>query len=1516
MKRENKVEMPYRYDIFIVSRFRQTESNRLTALKTISMRIRGAKTEMEEAGLETEGMAESTAKLREEIMALSGVDIMLDENTFKSTYQIMEDIAAKWEDLTDIQQASVTELIAGKRQGNIVSSLMTNFDIAQDALQTSLDSEGSATREHEKWLQSLEAKINQLKAAWQGLSQAFMSSSFLKSSLDGIVSLVEGLTKLIDTIGVLPTLFTAITAFRGFSGKGIFKVIEDDAQTSGKRITNIFKESVSAANSAMKNIGLQGSSTFKDSLKADISALNNYKNELSKGAPTVDALDSIFKNASVSAREFAESGKFASQGVEAFIKQQKLAEVATVAQNKSLSNARSIIREYYSGCKNVGVGQKDFAAAVNQTNPALAKQLTTAKTAKAAMSGYTTSLVASRAATIGMTVAATAMNAAISMGISLAITGAIKLIDKLVVTQKELAEQVDEVTSKYKEQHDALMEVKGDYDTSDADSMISRYKELSKGVNSVGENVSLTSAEYAEYQSIVGEIANQIPELVTGFNSQGTAILSCAGDVNELTEAYKNLIIEANKEVLDTGEDIWDDFSNKIKTLRNDRDAMTNDAAEALGNMLSSKNLEDGLAGISDDDLPRITKLLEDSGFERDVLGKGKKGFETQREFILRAIQEDSAAVKAALGDSIKDIDSYAEDLNTLVDAYFSTEFLTNYSDMSDEMQNVIKQFASNFDTGFYSQFTSAEDLTEHLDAMLEAFNNLDYADAKEVETIFSLQTKFNNGEISYGEYVTSLSSAGKTIDDLVSKGALDSEVASDIKLNLGLNEENVVEDYKSLLSRLTDEGVDEDVAKGLLDGLDASQYEVLVDLVANGEIDFSNFDVNSVKDYIKEQAELNEAMNFTPDIVVDTDSIEAFNEVLAESATAAGLSSEAIDSLKAKYSDLDSYDPATLFERTGNGIKVNREELAKLNKEQQEATKSEVKEHIETLTEAYNDNAAEIDKCTNAAERAQLINKGEAYKSKIEELAEYQAQLEGVTGAYQRWIDAQNTPQNYEGYQAVATGREDVEDEISRGFISNATKEYIDLLSGEDLVGGTIDDYAEAWENLDKKVGSTSYSIHDFFTVNDDGDITATGIDRFFKGLQQDFEGSVAEFNDKTGKWEYDFSQENLQKIQDEWGMGIEAIELMLEAAVDAGYDVDWGGILDGIDLDTANFETLVSVAETAQKEFNKLENIDDVNFNFTATGVEEATGEVEKAQKAYNDLITNDDGTINLKAEGAGQMRTMLATLLVQKQQLEDSNIVMSIDTSQLEDSQADIGAAIDAVVNFRQKYKNLEIAVSTGEGIEEAKTELSTAMTDLQKLGGEGVDIAAKLMLGEDANASTLKTEIDSAVASVKSEDIKVGAKLDETAVGSLNSQLKTNFTPEATVKITKIDESLVQGYTSTEKTANGKVKWKNDDSLVVEFQNKTHTAKGEVEWGNDSSKVKTKFSATGTVSWTSGNNVKVKVVQAAGSAHAGGSASGMAFARGNWGIKGSGTALGGELGRKNLRPYTVMCIKKSI
>lgn len=89
-----------------------------TALKTLSLRIRGVKTELTEAGLETEGMAETTAQLQAKLKALTHgkVDIMLDADTFKNTTQILREMAGVWEEMTDMERAAALELIGGKRQ--------------------------------------------------------------------------------------------------------------------------------------------------------------------------------------------------------------------------------------------------------------------------------------------------------------------------------------------------------------------------------------------------------------------------------------------------------------------------------------------------------------------------------------------------------------------------------------------------------------------------------------------------------------------------------------------------------------------------------------------------------------------------------------------------------------------------------------------------------------------------------------------------------------------------------------------------------------------------------------------------------------------------------------------------------------------------------------------------------------------------------------------------------------------------------------------------------------------------------------------------------------------------------------------------------------------------------------------------------------------------------------------------------------------------------------------------------
>ena len=99
-----------------------------TALKTLALRLRGTKTELEEAGEDTDGMAESVSQLQAKLKALTHgkVDIMANADEFKNTTQILREMSGVWSEMTDIERASALELMGGKRQANILASIISN----------------------------------------------------------------------------------------------------------------------------------------------------------------------------------------------------------------------------------------------------------------------------------------------------------------------------------------------------------------------------------------------------------------------------------------------------------------------------------------------------------------------------------------------------------------------------------------------------------------------------------------------------------------------------------------------------------------------------------------------------------------------------------------------------------------------------------------------------------------------------------------------------------------------------------------------------------------------------------------------------------------------------------------------------------------------------------------------------------------------------------------------------------------------------------------------------------------------------------------------------------------------------------------------------------------------------------------------------------------------------------------------------------------------------------------------
>lgn len=177
-----------------------------TMMKSLSMYLRAAKTEADAAGESTEGMANSVSELRSELKSLTGVDIMSDAagKNFKSTYQIMKELSEGWGGLSDVTQANVTELIAGKRNANGVAAILNNFNVAESTMESAANSSNVAWEENEKYLDSIQGRLAQLDASFQALSEDVLSSGLVKGSISFLTSIVKLLDKIVNLTGALP----------------------------------------------------------------------------------------------------------------------------------------------------------------------------------------------------------------------------------------------------------------------------------------------------------------------------------------------------------------------------------------------------------------------------------------------------------------------------------------------------------------------------------------------------------------------------------------------------------------------------------------------------------------------------------------------------------------------------------------------------------------------------------------------------------------------------------------------------------------------------------------------------------------------------------------------------------------------------------------------------------------------------------------------------------------------------------------------------------------------------------------------------------------------------------------------------------------------------------------------------------------------------------------------------------------------------------------------------------------
>lgn len=188
----------------------QNAAKASTGLRTIAARIRNTKVELDELG---ETM--TTAKYEQAVNILTSYQVRLTDinGEYRSTYDIMSDIATQWGRMTSMEQAALATTLAGTRQQDVFYSLINQFQEARGAMDAMKDSAGALTESYSTYMDSVQAHINQFNAARQQLSTNLMESGVLRDVVDigtGLIEMLNAIDQIVDKIGGLKTVIVAI----------------------------------------------------------------------------------------------------------------------------------------------------------------------------------------------------------------------------------------------------------------------------------------------------------------------------------------------------------------------------------------------------------------------------------------------------------------------------------------------------------------------------------------------------------------------------------------------------------------------------------------------------------------------------------------------------------------------------------------------------------------------------------------------------------------------------------------------------------------------------------------------------------------------------------------------------------------------------------------------------------------------------------------------------------------------------------------------------------------------------------------------------------------------------------------------------------------------------------------------------------------------------------------------------------------------------------------------------------
>lgn len=201
--------------------------------------------------------------------ALRAAGINLNEffTGAKGLDDILYELSQRWDTLDVTVQRYIATQAAGSRQQSRFIALMQNNARLTELMNAAKDSKGSAEGQFAKTLDSLEAKVNKLRDAWEEFLMGIANSDLIKGSIDLLTKLLEVINKLTKGTGGLDSALmklavvgTALQLGGGLlqGGLGYFNARRYAVQAKGMAKAGIDKDTIKAVSNGFtgdENIG-------------------------------------------------------------------------------------------------------------------------------------------------------------------------------------------------------------------------------------------------------------------------------------------------------------------------------------------------------------------------------------------------------------------------------------------------------------------------------------------------------------------------------------------------------------------------------------------------------------------------------------------------------------------------------------------------------------------------------------------------------------------------------------------------------------------------------------------------------------------------------------------------------------------------------------------------------------------------------------------------------------------------------------------------------------------------------------------------------------------------------------------------------------------------------------------------------------------------------------------------------------------------------------------------------------